>query len=128
MRELFPIRRPDDNYVGKCKKFLCRYCHPMQIGTGMLFGTIGIGLTAAGVMYADGVHFALQTVAGVPQYISHPGDMNSTMNYVSDSYRGSMSNAMQAGWKQLPFSYCVGHYVGGKMRSGISKIFGGRRQ
>ncbi len=126
MKELFPIRRPDDNYVGKCKKFLNKYCHPMQVGTGMLFGTIGLGLTAAGVMYADGMNFAFHTVANTPQYLSSQVDVNATMDYVRESYKGSMSNAIEAGWKQLPFSYCVGHYTGGRIRKKISDIFGRR--
>lgn len=126
MRELFPIRGPDDGYAGKCRRFLNRYCHPIQVGTGVLFGTIGIGLTAAGVMYADGMNFAFQTIANSPQYASQPADMNATMDYVRESYKGSMSNAIEAGWKQLPFSYCVGHYVGGRVRKKISSVFGRR--
>lgn len=126
MGELFPVRRDDDGIVNKCRIFASKHCHPLQIGTGVLFGTIGIGLTAAGVLYADGVNFAFQTVAKLPEYASAQVDLNATADYVRDSYKESMSSAVQAGWKQMPFSYCIGHYVGGRIRGGAAKVFGRR--
>lgn len=121
MRKLFRDENP--TRIDGCKKFLNRYCHPMQIGTGAVFSIIGIGVTAAGVMYADGMNFLFQGAIGLPNHVSSGVDMNGTASYIQESYRGSIENAINAGWKQVPFSYCIGHYCGGKFRDNIMKIF-----
>ena len=117
---------PENNETSadKCRKFIGKYCHPVQVGAGILFGSVGIGLTAAGFLYSDGMNFLFQTTQQIPQQIANGTDLASSMDYVRDSYKESMGNALEAGWKQLPFSYCVGHYAGGKVRDKISSIFG----
>lgn len=121
MKELFPIRRKDDeDSVGKCKKFLNRYCHPAQVGTGIIFSTIGIGLAAAGVLYADGINFVVHSL---PVYVADGNYTTGPIDYVRDSYKGSISEAMAAGWKQVPFSYCIGHYIGGKLKDKVTEPF-----
>jgi hypothetical protein len=122
VRELFPD--PKEGNTEKCKKFLNKYCHPLQIGTGIVFSIVGIGVVSAGVMYADGINFLFQNSLQLPNQISEGIDVNASANYVRESYRGSIENAINAGWKQVPFSYCIGHYVGGKFRQKISQLFG----
>ncbi|MBI4894191.1 MAG: hypothetical protein HY833_00440 [Candidatus Aenigmarchaeota archaeon] len=116
-----------DTSADRCRKFIGKYCHPAQIGTGILFGSVGIGLTAAGFLYSDGMNFLFQSAPQIPQQIANGTDLASSIDYVRDSYKESMGNAIQAGWKQLPFSYCVGHYAGGKVRDKFQSIFGRKR-
>ncbi len=126
MKKLFPLRKEredEENAIEKCKNFLHKYCHPIQIGTGLLFSTVGIAVTAAGVMYADGLNFVVQTIPQFPSYIANVASgVNATnpVDYMRDSYKGSMSEALETGWKLVPFSYCIGHYVGGKSREKIA--------
>jgi len=117
-----------DTAADKCRKFMGKYCHPAQIGTGIVFGSIGVGLTAAGFLYADGMNFLFQNVPQMPQQIANGTDLSYSIDYVRDSYKESMGNALQAGWKQLPFSYCLGHYAGGKVRDKVSSFFRGNRR
>lgn len=127
MRELFPPRKErkeEDGRIEKCSKFLHRHCHPMQIGTGLLFSAVGIGVTAVGIMYADGLNFLAQSIPQIPNYIAGGADAGNPIDYIRDSYRGSMSEALDIGWKQAPFSYSIGHYLGGKARDKLSQIFG----
>jgi hypothetical protein len=121
MRKFFREDNPDR--VENCRKFLNKYCHPLQIGTGIVFSIVGIGVTSAGVMYADGLNFLFQNTTNLPSQLSSEIDINSTANYIRESYRGSIESAINAGWKQVPFSYCIGHYCGGKFRDSIMKIF-----
>lgn len=129
MRELFPVRGPTGGGGGgpgpfdRCKGFFKKYCHPFQIGTGLLFSTIGLGVTAVGLMYADGINFAIQNVSDLPAYFEGGGDIAGSIDYVRESYRGSMSEALETGWKQVPFSYSIGHYVGGKLKDKIMEPF-----
>jgi hypothetical protein len=111
----------------KCKQFISKYFHPMQIGTGVLFGSIGVGMTAAGVMYADGINFLFHGAQQIPQQIANGTDLSYSIDYLRESYKGSVSNAFEAGWKQFPFTYCIGHFIGGKMREKISSVFGGNK-
>lgn len=123
---LFPIRRDDDGFFGKCKKVGRRYMHPFSIATGMTFSAIGLGLTAAGVMYADGINFAIDGYSEISNYVMQ-GNLADAIDYMRGSYRGSMTDALDAGWKQVPLSYSVGHYVGGKVKDRVSrKLEGGR--
>lgn len=127
MRELFPPRKEkkeEDGRIEKCNKFLHRHCHPMQIGTGLLFSAVGIGVTAVGIMYADGLNFLAQSIPQIPNYIAGGANAGNPIDYIRESYRGSMSEALDIGWKQAPFSYSIGHYLGGKVRDKLSKIFG----
>lgn len=116
MRDLL---RKDEGHLEKCRKMMGKYCHPVQIGSGLVFGTIGIGITAVGVLYADGMNFVIHNL---PAYIAQ-GNHTNAIDYIRDSYKGSMAQAIEAGWKQLPFSYCAGHYVGGKLREKLTAPF-----
>lgn len=123
MKVLFPIKRDDEDPIDKCKKFLHKYCHPVQIGTGVLFSTVGIGLTAAGVLYADGINFAIHNL---PAYIASGNQTSNVIDYVTQSYKGSLSQAIEIGWKQVPLSFCIGYYIGRKMVQKVSSAFGRR--
>lgn len=123
MRDLFPIRRDDDSSLDKCRKFLHKYCHPMQVGTGLVFSTIGVGVTAAGILYADGLSFLVHNISQIPEYFTNGTELASSVDYMRESYKNSMSEAINIGWKQVPFSYCIGHYIGGKLREKITAPF-----
>ena len=122
MRELFPIRREDDGFVGKCKSLGKKYFHPFSIATGMTFSSIGLGLTAAGIMYSDGINFAIENYSEISKYIVE-GKISEAADYMRGSYKGSMSEALEAGWKQVPLSYSIGHYVGGKIKNKVTQTF-----
>lgn len=126
MRELFPTRRDGDGNFARCRKFFQKHCHPACIGTGALFGTVGLGVSAAGLMYADGLNFAVQNFAGLPDYIMSGGNLTESVEYIRESYKSSISGAYEAAWKLVPFYYCVGHWVGGKFRDSVAKAFGRR--
>lgn len=120
---------PENNETSadRCRRLLGKYCHPAQVGTGIFFGSVGIGLTAAGFLYSDGMNFLFHSAPQIPQQIANGTDLAYSIDYVRESYKESMGNALEAGWKQLPFSYCVGHYLGGKVRDKVSSIFGRNR-
>jgi len=124
MRNIFPVRgRDDDGTIDRCRRFMHRYCHPVQIGTGLVFSTVGIGIVAAGVLYADGLNFLAHSVPQIPAYVSNGTDIQGSVDYMRESYRGSVAEAIDAGWKQVPFSYCIGHFVGGKVLEKVSAPF-----
>ena len=100
-----------------------KYCHPMQIGTGLVFSTIGMGITAAGIMYADGISFLVHNMPQIPSYFFEGGNLTGSVDYMREAYKGSMSEAISIGWRQVPFSYCIGHYIGGKLREKITAPF-----
>ena len=124
MRDIFPLRRRDDEgAVDKCRKFMHRYCHPDQIGTGLVFSTIGVGVAAAGILYADGLNFLVHSVPQIPSYVMNGTDIQGSVDYMRESYKDSMAEAINVGWKQVPFSYCIGHYVGGKLLEKVTAPF-----
>lgn len=117
----------EETRVEKCRRLISKYFHPAQICTGVFFGSIGVGMTAAGVMYADGMNFLFQGAQQIPQQIANGTDLSYSLDYVRESYKSSMGGAFDAGWKQFPFTYCIGHCVGGKIRDKVSSVFGRKR-
>ena len=122
MTDLFPIRRDDDDFFGKVKKYTKKYFHPFNIATGMTFSAIGLGMTAAGVMYSDGINFAIENYSDLSKYLVE-GKISEAVEYMRGSYRGSMDDALETGWKQVPLSYSIGHFVGGKIKNKVAKTF-----
>ena len=122
MRKIYVLGRDDDDAIDKCRNFMHKYCHPVQIGTGLIFSTIGVGVTAAGILYADGLSFLIHSIPQIPEHIIN-GNLTSSVDYLRESYRSSMSEAIGIGWRQVPFSYCIGHYVGGKLREKLTAPF-----
>jgi len=110
--------------VEKCKRFVSRYFHPAQISTGIFLGSVGFVTTATGFMYADGMNFLFHGAQQIPQQLANGTDLSQSIDYMRESYKVSMEEAFAAGSKQFPFAYCVGHFIGGKIRDKFSSIFG----
>lgn len=122
MRDLF--REVDkESFIEKCGKFFQKYFSAPQITTGLIFAAVGMGVTSAGAMYADGLNFLAQGTTHLPNYFLNGIDMNQSASYIRESYSESMRNSLGMGWKQVPFYYCIGHYCGGKISEKISGIF-----
>ena len=76
MRKFFLVRRDEDGAVDKCRRFLQKYCHPVQIGTGLIFVGLGyvvmvmaamrlnIGIPKVGMLYITSCYF-LHTVGEI---------------------------------------------------------------
>lgn len=126
MKDLFQKKKERRDYgvsVEGCRNFLHKHCHPLQIGTGLLFSTIGIGVTAVGIMYSDGLSFAAQNIPQIPHFLAN-GNLTDSVGYLRDSYKQALGNAMEIGWKEVPFTYSIGHYFGGKIRDKVAGILG----
>jgi hypothetical protein len=128
MGKLFDIRwggEKKDGYLAKCCRLVRRNCNPLQVTCGFAFGTVGIGFTAAGFAMSEGIGFIAETVSQAPYQIP-TADIDGAVDYVREAYRSSVERAIDAGTKQFPITYAIGHYVGGKIRD-IPRLFGGKR-